>query len=179
MVRWWFFSADEHTRNVFPFRFRFCTYCANICHIMIFCDVVVVVAGWLCFFCHRRRFVKLFRFLRHGFVITCSLIHSTLILQLLWKRALFLWFSFENFHSNRLSDRLHLHNYFSLIQYVVRAFSSNPHAWTYIYQFRILCGSALNSFGYKITVRFWYYLKITLPNTQMPVEWGGKKTTNK
>lgn len=64
MVRWWFFSADEHTRNVFPFRFRFCTYCANICHIMIFCDdvVVVVVAGWLCFLLSSSSFCEIVPF---------------------------------------------------------------------------------------------------------------------
>lgn len=63
MVRWWFFSfppVSIHTRNV-PFASG-CAYCANICHIMI--SFLLLNTN-----------VKLFRFLRHGFVNMCLFVH--------------------------------------------------------------------------------------------------------
>lgn len=86
MVRWWFFSfppvsTHTHSRNV-PFASG-CAYCANICHIMISFLLLWLLLLLL--------FVKLFRFLRHGFVIMCLFVHHG---TALWKCTLFCGFPF-------------------------------------------------------------------------------------
>lgn len=95
-VRWWFFSTDEHTHNVLFA--SGCAYCANICHIMISFLLLLLLL-----------FVKLFRFLRHGFVIMCSFAspwHSGVV-----KMHTFLWFSFWIFTSS-LWIVFTIYNYF-------------------------------------------------------------------